>query len=184
MAYHSEAGASLGKVLKIVLLGLDDFSDLRYLHTTSLRAHTASVLSEAEIAAFTSLVRSTAYVDLLLKEEIYGGFLDGELVGSASWHASSDNSTTARIGSLFTLHPGMGIGRQLLATIEARAGSCGFQRFATGVTANAVPFFLRQGYRIASRGTRILTADCGLPVTFMKKGLPHQHRHAPPATLM
>jgi GNAT superfamily N-acetyltransferase len=184
MAYQSETGASLAKILKIVLLGIDDFSDLRYLHTTSLRAHTGSVLSEAEIAAFTNLVRSTAYVDLLLKEEIYGGFLDGELVGSASWHASSDNSTTARIGSLFALHPGMGIGRQLLATVEARVGSCGFHQLATGVTANAVPFFVRHGYRIASRGTRIFTPDCGLPVTFLKKGLLHHHRHAPPATLM
>jgi len=184
MAYRSEPDSSVSKFLKIVPLGIDDFSALRYLHATVLRTHTASVLSDAEIDAFIRLVRSHAYVDLLLKEEIYGSFLDGELVGSASWHSSGDNSTIARIGSLFAMHPRMGIGRELLATIEARAASCGFHQFATGMTANAVPFFLRQGYRIASRGTRILTADCGLPVTFLKKGLPRQHRHAPPATLM
>jgi hypothetical protein len=184
MAYRSEPAGSMSQLLKVVPLGLDAFSELRYLHTTALRAQTACVLSEAEVAAFTALVRSPAYVDLLLKEEIYGGFLHGELVGSVSWHASGDNSTIARIGSLFALHPRMGIGRQLLLTMEARANRCGFHQFATGMTANAVPFFLCQGYRIASRGMRMLSADCGLPVTFLKKGSPRPHRHAPPPTLM
>jgi GNAT superfamily N-acetyltransferase len=184
MAQHSHADECIGKLLRVVPLGLDDFSGLRYLHATALRAHTGSVLSEVEIAAFIDLVRSSAYVDLLLKEEMYGAFLDGELVGSAGWHASADNGAVARIASLFALHPRRGIGRRLLATIEARAGACGFQQFATGVTANAVPFFQGQGYRIASRGTRMLTPQCGLPVTFLKKGAAHQHRHAPPAALM
>jgi hypothetical protein len=184
MTLDREPGAAPTRTIKVVQLGIDDFSGLRYLHATALRAHTASVLSQAEVDAFTELVRSTAYVDLLLKEEIYGGFLDGELVGSASWHASGDNGRVARIGSLFALHPRFGIGRQLLAAIEGRAKACGFSQFATGVTANAVPFFLRHGYRVASRGTRILSASCGLPVTFLKKSLPRHLSHAPPATLM
>jgi hypothetical protein len=184
MTCHREPGTALAKSLKVVQLGVDDFSALRYLHATALKAHTAAVLSQAEVDAFIALVRSAAYVDLLLKEETYGGFLDGELVGSASWHASGDNGRVARIGSLFALHPRFGIGRQLLAVIEARAADCGFSQFATGVTANAVPFFVRHGYRIASRGTRILSAECGLPVTFLKKTLPRHLRHAPPATLM
>jgi hypothetical protein len=183
-AQHSDAERCLGRLLRIVPLGIDDFSGLRYLHATAMKAHTGSVLSEAEVTAFIGLVRSVAYVDLLLKEELYGAFLDGELVGSAGWHASADNSSIARIASLFTLHPRQGIGRRLLATIEARAAACGFHQFAAGVTANAVPFFQCQGYRIASRGTRMLTPQCGLPVTFLKKCVARHHRHAPPATLM
>ena len=61
MAYRSEPAGSVSKLLKVVPLGLDAFSELRYLHTTALRAQTACVLSEAEVAAFTALVRSPAY---------------------------------------------------------------------------------------------------------------------------
>jgi hypothetical protein len=184
MAHAVSARTTIAEVLKVRPLGLDDFSDLRYMHATALRAQTAAVLSDAEIAAFTRLVHSPAYVELLLKDEIYGGWLNGELVGTVAWHATGDNATTARIDALIVLHPRLGIGRQLLATIEARASYCGFHRFTTGVTGNAVPFFVRQGYRIVSRGLRMLTADCGLPVTFLKKSLPRPHRHAPPAALM
>ena len=184
MACGRESRSVVGEVLSIGPLGLDAFSAVRYLHAKSLRAETGAVLSDAEIASFTRLVESPDYVELLLKEELYGAWLHGELVGTVSWHAASDSSMTARIGSLFVLHPRMGIGRQLLAAIEARAGHCGFHRFTTGVTANAVPFFLRQGYRIASRGLRLLSAECGLPVTFLKKDMPRHLRHAPPAALM
>jgi len=183
MAYGREPNGIVNRLLKVAPLDLDHFSALRYLHARALRAQTGAVLSEAEIAAFTRLVHSPAYVDLLLKEEILGAWLHGELVGSVSWH-SSDHAGVARIGSLFVLHPRMGIGGRLLAIMEARAKECGFAHFATGVTANAVPFFLRQGYRAASRGLRMLSADCGLPVTFLKKSLPRHHGHAPPATLM
>src|SRR3974377_1052365 len=112
MAYPRGPAGSIRQLLKVVPLGLDAFSELRYLHTTALRAQTACVLSEAEVAAFTALVRSPAYVDLLLKEEIYGGFLHGELVGSISWHSSGDSSTIARIGSLVCLHSRLGVGAQ------------------------------------------------------------------------
>jgi GNAT superfamily N-acetyltransferase len=169
--------------LAVVPLSIDDFSSLRYLHTTALRAHTMEVLSDAEMAAFTMLVNSAAYCDLLMKEEIYGGWLHGELVGTVSWHAGPDNSSTARIGSVFVRHPRMGFGRQLLAFVEARAHQCGFGQFSACATANAVPFFERLGYRAVSRGVRSLSADCALPVTFLKK-VSARHRHAPPKTLM
>jgi GNAT superfamily N-acetyltransferase len=173
MAHVSSSGpGSLDERLTLRPIGVDDFSSLRYLHATSLRSQTLEVLSEEEVAAFVRLVYSPAYVDLLLKEEVYGGWLDGELIGTVSWHAGGSGGSTASIGGIFVRHPRLGIGRRLLAEAEARAHQSGFERLSACATANAVPFFLKFGYETVSRGVRSLSFECVLPVTFVKKRLP------------
>ena len=92
------------------------------------------------------------------------------------WKASratrcSCTSFTARVGSIFVRHPRFGIGRRLLAEVEQRAHHSGFNRIAAGVTANAVPFFERLGYVVASHGVRTFAIGCALPVTFLRKEL-------------
>jgi GNAT superfamily N-acetyltransferase len=168
---HDDLQRILGERLVVRPLGLDDFSSLRHLHLRSL-AGTAGVLSEEEIEAFRALVGSPAYSDLLLKERTYGAWFDGELVGTVSWQGTSGANATARIGSVFVRHPGLGIGRRLLGEAEARAFQAGFFRFAAWATANAVSFFEHLGYRQVSRGIKSLSADCQLPVTFLRKELP------------
>jgi GNAT superfamily N-acetyltransferase len=157
--------------LTLLPLGPDDFSAIRHLHATSLRAQTVGVLSDAELAAFVRLVHSPIYFDVLAREEMICAWLDGELVGSASWQANAPSGHVARIGCIFARHQGFGIGQRLLAAVEARAQQCGFSRFAVGVTANAVPFFRKQGYAVASHGVKTL-AGCALPVTFLRKDAP------------
>jgi len=107
-----------------------------------------------------------------MKEEMFGGWLDGELIGTVSWHAAGNSGSTASVGGIFVRHPRLGIGRRLLAEAEARAHQCGFERVSACATANAVPFFLRLGYAPVSRGVRSLSVECVLPVTFVKKRLP------------
>lgn len=162
----------LNAVLEVRPLGLDDFANVRHLHATSLCAQTADVLSDTEVAAFTSLVYSPAYSDMLMQEAVYGGWIEGDLVGTASWHASSDDGATARIASIYVRHPRLGIGRRLMAEVEAHAYRGGFHHFTASATANAVPFFQRLGYQVASRGVRTLAPACALPVTFLRKLLP------------
>jgi GNAT superfamily N-acetyltransferase len=157
--------------LELLPLGIDDFSALRHLHATSLRSHTIGVLSDAEVEAFAKFVYSPAYTAILIKEEICGAWLDGELLGTVSWLANATNGLTVRIGSIFVRHPRHGIGRRLLAEVEARAHQGGFSRVAAGVPASAVPFFQRLGYVVASRGVRTLSLGCALPVTFVRKDL-------------
>lgn len=163
---------SLDERLTLRPIGVDDFSNVRYLHATSLRAQTLDVLSDEEVAAFVRLVYSPAYTTLLMKEEMFGGWLDGELIGTVSWHAAGNSGSTASVGGIFVRHPRLGIGRRLLAEAEARAHQCGFERVSACATANAVPFFLQQGYERVSRGVRSLSLGCVLPVTFVKKHLP------------
>jgi GNAT superfamily N-acetyltransferase len=165
------AGACIGDLLLIRPLGVDHFSCVRHLHATAMVADTTDALSEDEVNAFVGLVRSPDYFDMLLGEDIYGGWLDGELVATASWQASGDDGAAARIGSVFVAHRRLGIGRQMLAEVEARAHASGFSQLTCCATANAVPFFARLGYQVASRGRRAFSPSCTLPVTFLRKQL-------------
>jgi GNAT superfamily N-acetyltransferase len=173
----STATAGFDDRLTLRPIGVDDFSSLRYLHASALRAQTLDVLSEEEVAAFVRLVYSPNYASLLMKEETYGAWLGGDLIGTVSWHAAGNAGSTASIGGIFVRHPRLGIGRRLLAEAEARARQSGFERLTACATANAVPFFLKFGYETVSRGVRSLSPDCVLPVTFVKKRLP-PGRHA------
>ncbi len=153
-------------------IGVDHFSSVRYLHATAVRCATCDVLSDEEVAAFVRLVYSPAYADLLMQEEVHGGWIDEELVGTVSWHPAGNNGSTISLGGIFVRHPRIGIGRHLLALAEAHARQRGFERLSACTTDNAVPFFLALGYETAARGVRTLADDCKLPVTFMRKALP------------
>src|SRR5262249_18265559 len=180
MAQTSSIRATALERLALRPIGLDDFSSLRYLHVTALRAQTLDVLSEEEAAAFTRLVYSPAYVSLVLREGVYGAWLDGELVGTVSWQAGGTSGAMASIGGIFVRHPRLGIGRRLLAEAEARVHQSGFERLSACATANALPFFLHSPYEAVSRGVRALSVGCVLPVTFVKKP-PPAGRPAPAA---
>src|ERR1700687_3441001 len=88
----------LDQRLSIAPIGLDDFSSLRHLHASLLLTQTADALSETEVASFTRLVYSPEYTTMLMQEEVYGGWIDDELVGTASWQANGDDGALARIG--------------------------------------------------------------------------------------
>jgi GNAT superfamily N-acetyltransferase len=166
--------------IEIRQLGVDDFPAVRYLHGTVLRAQTADALTEAEIAGFARLVNSPAYSDLLREEnEIFSAWLGGELLGTAAWRINADDGTQARIGFVFARHPGFGIGSRLVAEAEARALAWGFDRVTSFTTLNAVGFFQKRGYGVVSRGVKVLSAECALPVAFLSKRL--AKRPGPPA---
>lgn len=165
----------LGSSLEIRRVGLDDYSNVRYLHATSFRALASSRLSEDELASFVRHVYSPHYVDELIRTELFAGFLGGTLAGTAAWSGSDDSGQVARLSSVFVspMFAGTGIGRRLVADAEARAVSSGYRRITLRATANAVGFFQRLGYEISSYG---VSAEAGpaamVPVTFMRKTMP------------
>jgi GNAT superfamily N-acetyltransferase len=166
---HGDLQRIFEERLAVRPLGLDDFSSVRHLHARALCGQTQEVLSQEEIEAFLHLVRSSAYSDILVKEEVHGAWLDGELVGTASWQPTMGANAIARIGGVFVRHPRFGIGRRLLAEVEGRARQSGYLRYSAWATSNAVPFFERLGYTQVSRGTKTLGPRCALPVTFLRK---------------
>lgn len=154
-------------------IGIDDYANVRYLHAKAMTSQSADALSDAEVVAFVAFVRSPAYSDMLMAEDIYGAFIDGQLIGTAAWHVSGDDGQVARISSVF-VHPLFarhGLGRRLLTEVEARAGQSGFDQLGTSATINAVPFFERLGYLVASRGVKQFGPDCSLPVAFLRKSV-------------
>ena len=171
MMPSAETAASdrLAQLIEVRPVGIDDFSALRYLYAKSLIAQTADAVSDAQAEALIRLIYSPDYSGLVMEEEVIGAWLDGELVGSAAWHAPRESGAPARLGPLFVRHPRFGIGRRLLAEVEARARQLGFTQFATWSTAEAVPFFERQGYQVTSRGAKTLAPGYSLPVTFLRK---------------
>jgi GNAT superfamily N-acetyltransferase len=161
-------------VVAIRQVGLDEHSHLRHLHARAMRSQTGDALSDAEVAAFIAFVNSPAYSDLLRSDEVHGAFVDGQLIGTASWLVNGDDGETARIASVF-VHPmfaRLGIGGRLLAEVEGRASQAGFDQLGASVTINAVPFFERRGYAEASRGVKAFGPSCWLPVAFLRKRVP------------
>jgi putative acetyltransferase len=176
------SGDPVWKALDVRRLCFDDHSNVRHLHARAMRSQSGDALSDAEIGAFLAFVGSPAYSDCLLAEEAYGAFLDGQLVGTASWQVNGDDGETARIASVF-VHPmfaRLGIGGRLLAEVEARAVRSGFDQLGTSATVNAIPFFERHGYQEASRGVKAFGPDCWLPVAFLRKRVPRPDRAAHP----
>ena len=152
-------------------VGLDDYAQVRYLHARAMRAQCGDALSDGEIGAFLAFVESPAYSDHLRTEELHGAFLDGQLIGTASWLANADDGETARIASVFT-HPmftRLGLGGRLLAEVEGRATQSGFDQLGASAIISAVPFFERHGYMEASRGVKAFGPECWLPVAFLRK---------------
>jgi GNAT superfamily N-acetyltransferase len=165
-------------VIVLRRIGLDDHSHVRHLHARAMHALAGDALSDAELAAFAAFVVSPAYSDLLREEEVHGAFLDGQLLGTASWLVNGDDGETARIASVF-VHPmfaRLGIGGRLLAEVEARAAQSGFDQLGASATINAVPFFERHGYAEASRGVKAFGPECWLPVAFLRKRVPRSVR--------
>jgi GNAT superfamily N-acetyltransferase len=173
MSSESRGRESVALSGRIVIrpVGVDDWANVRYVHSTAFRLLAASFCTPSEIDAFTTLVRSEAYAERLMWENLHGAWLDDELVGTAGWIPADDSGTQARITSAFVppLFTRMGIGRRLVRHAEARALAAGFERFSTRATLNSVGFFEKLGYDVTSYGVHAITAHQTMPVTYMRK---------------
>jgi GNAT superfamily N-acetyltransferase len=173
MSSEARGRESVGLSDRIVIrpVGVDDWANVRYVHSTAFRLLAASFCTPGEIDAFTALVRSEAYAERLMWENLHGAWLDDELVGTAGWIPADDSGTQARITSAFVppLFTRMGVGRRLVRDAEARALAAGFERFSTRATLNSVGFFERLGYDVTSYGVHAITAHQTMPVTYMRK---------------
>ena len=165
------ADGAAWKAVAVRRVGLDDHAQVRYLHARAMRAQCGDALSDGELAAFLAFVGSPAFSDHLRTEEVHGAFMDGQLIGTASWLANADDGETARIASVF-VHPmfaRLGLGGRVLAEVEGRASQSGFDHLGAAAIVSAVPFFERHGYVEASRGVKAFGPECWLPVAFLRK---------------
>lgn len=175
---HTDQAGRSGSISDLAIIrrvGIDDYSDVRYVHVAAFKAGTAPQLTDGEVTAFIDYVSSPHYADALQQMEMLAAIVNGQLVGTAAWNAGDDSGSNARISSVFVdpMFVGCGIGRRLVREIEKRAADAGFARFTIRATANAVPFFQGLGYEVASHGVgSISAAEGNMPVTFLRKSAP------------
>ncbi len=164
-------GMDLLQSLTLRPVSIDDLSNVRYIHSGAFRLMAASCYSDEEIAAFSAYVYTVAYGEVIQRENMLAGFLDNEMVATASWVHADDDSNSARIRSLYVrpLFFGLGISRFMAQAAESSARKSGLRNFGARVTLNAVGFFEAIGYEVTSHGVQLLPANQGMPVTFMRK---------------
>lgn len=171
--FGSSCGAA--DAAEIHPISFDDLSGVRYIHATSFRMLAAPHYLPDDIDAFTEYVYGVAYTDALAdavhRQQLFGAWLDGELVGTSGWSTADDGGTLARLRFMFVrpLFTGLGLGRRLLLEIEDLARQAGFHIFTLRATLNAVGFFTRLGYQITGSAVRPLSSTHALPVAFLQK---------------
>lgn len=156
-------------------IGPDDLAEVRSLQSTSFRLLAAQTFTEDEIAAFTDHVYSIAYTEALSeavrRQQLFGAWLGGQLLGTAGWAAGDGNASVARIRWIYVrpLFTGLGLGTRLVDAAEAAARRGGFKVLSVEATLNAVEFFAALGYETSSHGVRALPRGQSLAVAYMRK---------------
>jgi GNAT superfamily N-acetyltransferase len=158
-------------LLQIMPIGVDDWSDVRYVHGSSFRTfigpHVAPVAGEAFMAA----LAEPGYVDRLAASNLYGAWLDRQLVGTSGWQPSPGRDRVAEITGLFVspLFTYMGIGSALLAHTEDQARQAGYRAFLSTVPSVSVAFLLRFGYDLVAQGISFSAGQHDEPMFVMRK---------------
>jgi putative acetyltransferase len=98
--------------------------------------------------------------------------LAAEIGGQLAAVAQLDVATAA-LRALFVdaAVQGQGVGRALLAAVEARARAAGCLRLRGAMSLNAVPFYVQAGFLPCAGPARLLSAGLRVPVTWMEKSL-------------
>lgn len=167
----SEHGIRPPELLRIGSIGIDDWSDVRYVHANAFRTIVAPHLTPETVAAFLASLDGPEYTDRLSASDLTGAWLDGDLVATAGWRRVDGSARVARIEGLFVrpLFTFMGIGSALLAHAESRARDAGCVVFTATVAPVSVPFLLRCGYDIAAHGADLPDAPFDEPMFLMRK---------------
>lgn len=152
-------------------IGIDDWSDVRYVHAAAFRMLAGLNDSPRTINAFNSMVGQPDYVDRMREAHLVGAWLDGELVGTSGWRPADDRGATARITGLFVrpLFTTLGVGSLLLARAEAAAREAGFRRFTVSATGATVGFYTQHDYDITSYGAHAIDGVRELKLVFLRK---------------
>ena len=110
----------------------------------------------------------TLFVDVLGPAETFVAEIKGSPVGMAQLQPA-----TGRLSALFIDGVGQsrGLGRALLAWVEARAQQMRLRRIHGAMSLNAVPFYTRAGYRPCAGRRELVHLGVIVPVLPMEKYL-------------
>jgi len=111
---------------------------------------------------------SNLFVDALGPFETLVAEMDGRLAGVAQLDLDAGVLRALFVDPAIQ---GRGLGRALLATVEARARAAGCSRLRGAMSLNAVPFYERAGFHPRGGPAQLRSADVRVPVVWMEKQL-------------
>jgi len=152
-------------------IGIDDWSDVRYVHRSAFRTIIGSNVAPSRLDDFLSSLDEPGYVDRFSTSTLTGAWLGRELTGTVGWRPSALQGRVARIEGLFVqpLFTFMGLGSLLLAHAEAEARAAGFGAVTALATPSSVPFFMRFGYDVYVQGAGLAHGPGDMPLFLMRK---------------
>lgn len=166
---------SLAQAATLRQVSVDELSSVRHLHVAAVRQLASGHLSETEIEALSTYLRSEQYTERLIEAVRNGRLIAADLMGTlaatAGWVAANDAGATARIMALCVspLYAGIGLGRRVLEAAESDAMRAGFTTFTVRAPIGAVGFFERLGFTVTSHGVWPLPPNEAIPVGFLRK---------------
>ncbi len=162
-------GVHVAGLVQLRSIGIDDWSDVRYVHGSSFRTLIGPKVAPEHVDEFITSLAAPEYVDRFGASHLTGAWLDGELAGTVGWRPS--HGRVARIEGLFVqpLFTFMGLGSLLLAHAEMEARDAGFSAVTVLTTNHSVPFFMRLGYDVYVQGAGVAHGPSDLPLFLMRK---------------
>jgi len=168
---QSAQRAHFGGLVELRPIGIDDWSDVRYVHGSSFRTLIGPQASPEHVEEFVEALGTPEYVDRYKATNLTGAWLGRDLAGTVGWRPSASQGRVARIEGLFVqpLFTFMGLGSLLLSHAEAEARSADFSAATVLATSASLPFFMRLGYDIYVQGAGVGSVD--LPLFLLRKQL-------------
>ena len=152
--------------------GEGDLEAVRTLHALAFESLAAARHTRAQLAGHTAMTHGAAYAaDLAASHLMLALRADGAVIATAGWIAVAEEVGTARIRKIF-VHPDIarrGLASHLVRDAEARAVAAGHRRIIVRANLNAVPLYLKLGYRTLGEGGMDAGGGITLPVHFMEK---------------
>jgi GNAT superfamily N-acetyltransferase len=157
--------------IRLNAVGIDDWSEVRALHTAALRRLSGIDPNSAEALRLRDLIYSPEYVEDRSSDNLTAAWIDQQLIGTCGWRPSSDSGASARITGLYVnpLFARLGIGQLLVVNAEQRAAQAGFRVFTSRMPPSTVGFFEHLGYHVTSQGIFTLGPGLEVPMAYVRK---------------
>ncbi len=148
-----------------------DLPAVRALHALAFRQLAASHHDAVQIAAHEALIAADDYAaDVARSNLILARDQANNLIATAGWLPMSERPDTARIRKVF-VHPGWarrGLATALVRAAEQAAATAGYPHLYVRANINAVPLYLKMGYRAEAEGL-MPAGRAVLPVVYMTR---------------
>ncbi len=169
---HASSELATGPSLQFRLAGIDDYSTIRHVHASAVRALNERLIDQGDVALSVATIYSADYITDLIAKSTQVAMLNGDIIGTCAWSATDDRGLSARISALFVLplFQGQGYARQLIQHTEQAAARHGYSRFTAIVPVAVVPLYDQLDYTTASFGTsRDVVPGVAVQVAFVRK---------------